>query len=289
MALIKYCEGCRFEGRSMSSYPCNACMFGSRHEAPVKLEDSKRCTTCKHEDLPGYMVPCMNCGTDHSGWESKEKKSCDNCRFRDKKLYEEPCVDCTNEDQWEPRIKDGKEAKVIFFDDTMPSAFECAKIGVRGTSSPYYARKNYRVEPSFFEKYNMRERQDRDMMDALRYCQGDVISTERIYNDMYFKPYITNVIFNDPATIVFWSDHTKTVVKCQDGDLFDAEKGLAMAISKKYFGNRGHYCEEFKKWLPEEETEPRVKVALPEEVIQEIVKRISTEEPETFVDGIIKE
>lgn len=26
---------------------------------------------------------------------------------------------------------------------------------------------------------------------------------------------IKNVIFNDPATIVFWKDGTKTVVKCQ--------------------------------------------------------------------------
>lgn len=61
-------------------------------------------------------------------------------------------------------------------------------------------------------------------------------------------PEITNVIFNDPATIVFWNDGTKTVVKCQDGDRFDKEKGLAMAISKKALGNKGNYCEVFKKW-----------------------------------------
>lgn len=64
---------------------------------------------------------------------------------------------------------------------------------------------------------------------------------------------IKNVIFNDPATIVFWSDGTKTVVKCQDGEPYDAEKGLAMAISKKAFGNKGNYCNVFKKWLPEED------------------------------------
>ena len=38
--------------------------------------------------------------------------------------------------------------------------------------------------------------------------------------------YITNVIFNDPATIVFWSDGTKTVVKCCEDDIFDEEKEL---------------------------------------------------------------
>ena len=66
-------------------------------------------------------------------------------------------------------------------------------------------------------------------------------------------PSIKKVIFNDPATIVFWSDGSKTVVKCQDGDIYDPEKGLAMAISKKALGNKGNYCNEFKKWLPEDE------------------------------------
>ena len=64
---------------------------------------------------------------------------------------------------------------------------------------------------------------------------------------------IKNVIFNDPATIVFWEDGTKTVVKCQDSDEFDPEKGLAMAIAKKAYGNKGSYCNKMKKWLPKEE------------------------------------
>lgn len=66
-------------------------------------------------------------------------------------------------------------------------------------------------------------------------------------------PEIKNVIFNDPATIVFWEDGTKTVVKCQDGDEFDPEKGLAMAIVKKAYGNKGSYCNKLKKWLAKEE------------------------------------
>ena len=70
-----------------------------------------------------------------------------------------------------------------------------------------------------------------------------------------FIPAIKNVIFNEPATIVFWEDGSKTVVKCQDGDIYDPEKGLAMAISKKALGNQGNYCNEFKKWLPEDESE----------------------------------
>lgn len=75
-------------------------------------------------------------------------------------------------------------------------------------------------------------------------------------------PVIKKVIFNDPATIVFWSDGSKTVVKCQDGDIYDPEKGLAMAISKKALGNKGNYCNEFKKWLPEDEEEEEKTVEL---------------------------
>ena len=77
-----------------------------------------------------------------------------------------------------------------------------------------------------------------------------------------FAPSIKKVIFNYPATIVLWSDGSKTVVKCQDGDIYDPEKGLAMAISKKALGNKGNYCNEFKKWLPEDEEEEERTVEL---------------------------
>lgn len=68
---------------------------------------------------------------------------------------------------------------------------------------------------------------------------------------MYFR-LIKKVIFNEPATIVFWADGTKTVVKCGEDDIWDPEKGLAMAVTKKFFGNEGFYYDIFKKWIPEE-------------------------------------
>lgn len=48
---------------------------------------------------------------------------------------------------------------------------------------------------------------------------------------------IKKVIFNKPATIVFWDDNTKTVVKASKSDGFSAETGLAMAITKKICNN----------------------------------------------------
>ena len=82
----------------------------------------------------------------------------------------------------------------------------------------------------------------------------DIINNAEVQRNIYCNiPEIKNVIFNDPATIVFWEDGTKTVVKCQDGDEFDPEKGLAMEIVKKAYGNQGSYCNKLKKWLPKEE------------------------------------
>lgn len=79
------------------------------------------------------------------------------------------------------------------------------------------------------------------------------VDTDAFYHTTSKKVYgIKKVIFNDPATIVFWNDGSKTVVKAHD-EVFDPEKGLAMAISKKLLGNKGNYYNEFKKWLPEED------------------------------------
>lgn len=63
---------------------------------------------------------------------------------------------------------------------------------------------------------------------------------------------IRDVIFSDPATVVFWSDGTKTVVKTRGGEKYDKEKGLAMAIVKKITGNAGNYYNIFKEWCSDE-------------------------------------
>lgn len=67
------------------------------------------------------------------------------------------------------------------------------------------------------------------------------------------RPMIDDVIFNDPATIVFWDDGTKTVVKCQEGDVYSKETGLAMAMLKRYMGNDNTYNKEINAWLGENE------------------------------------
>ena len=64
---------------------------------------------------------------------------------------------------------------------------------------------------------------------------------------------IKDVIFNNPATIVLWSDGTKTVVKCQEGDEYSREVGLALCIAKKALGNKGNFNNIFRKWIRNED------------------------------------
>ena len=91
----------------------------------------------------------------------------------------------------------------------------------------------------------------RSLTDAATTVFSDVMCKFGIAGTDSFK--IKNVIFNAPATIVVWEDGTKTVVKCQDGDIYSEETGLAMAIAKKALGNRGNFNNVFKKWIPEHE------------------------------------
>ena len=64
------------------------------------------------------------------------------------------------------------------------------------------------------------------------------------------KPKIERVIFHDHATIVFWMDGTKTVVKAHN-EKFDKEKGLLAAIAKKVYGNKGNFNNIIKHYVEE--------------------------------------
>ena len=73
------------------------------------------------------------------------------------------------------------------------------------------------------------------------YCKRDVEVTSKMLGGFTFNGHrelkVKKIIFNNPATIVFWSDGTKTVVKCGKDDTYDKEKGFYIACAKKLFGN----------------------------------------------------
>jgi hypothetical protein len=77
----------------------------------------------------------------------------------------------------------------------------------------------------------------------------DGYSTHTVLVDEFVSPTPKQVIFNDPATIIIWNDNTKTVVKCQSGDLYDPEKGFVMAYLKRLLGNKNEFNKEINKWV----------------------------------------
>lgn len=105
------------------------------------------------------------------------------------------------------------------------------------------------------KKYDIKEHQVFDINDYI-VSDIDAYTTamrKALGIDQYVRNKISRVIFNAPATIVFWGDGSKTVVKCGKDECYDPEKGLAMAISKRFLGDKGNYYEEFKKWLPKKD------------------------------------
>lgn len=92
------------------------------------------------------------------------------------------------------------------------------------------------------------------------YCKECMVLSDQTLCDAFYEVakvvkasfenmQIERVIFNAPATVVYWKDGTKTVVKCQDGDKYSKETGLAMAIVKKVYGNSGAYNDIMKTWI----------------------------------------
>lgn len=63
---------------------------------------------------------------------------------------------------------------------------------------------------------------------------------------------IVDVKFSGNRTIVFFRDGTKTIVKCQEGDTFDKEKGLAMACMKRLFKDTNVFNDVLRKWCHNE-------------------------------------
>ena len=74
-------------------------------------------------------------------------------------------------------------------------------------------------------------------------------TNKKTKNELYRsnKKEIKRVIFNEPYTIVIWANGEKTIVKAQDGEPYDKEKGLAMCFAKYALGNTCRYFDFFKE------------------------------------------
>lgn len=102
-----------------------------------------------------------------------------------------------------------------------------------------------------------------DVQDILDYNIATVYDTVREATEPYkfsfkeeknmnydIRSNIKDVIFSDRVTIILWKDGTKTMVRVGKREPYDPEKGFAMAVCKKMFGNESNYYEVFKKYVP---------------------------------------
>ena len=100
-----------------------------------------------------------------------------------------------------------------------------------------------------------------DIENYLRADENITMETARMYWEKSNFPKIKKVIFNYPATIIIWSDKTKTVVKCKAGDTWDPEKGFAMAYLTKVMG-KSELHKSLKKYVrPQEELEEQYRIS----------------------------
>lgn len=59
---------------------------------------------------------------------------------------------------------------------------------------------------------------------------------------------VDHIIYNAPATIVFWKDGTKTVVKTMEGTAFNPYYGFLCAVGKKLYGSNSAINRIIKEW-----------------------------------------
>lgn len=133
-----------------------------------------------------------------------------------------------SEDIWQ-RLKEKPEFISNCYSTSLPATIYCIDVCVTKFAQNYI---------KLIRK--VKKEENMGLYDATGYVKYRSIN--------YTLPKIKDVKFEDPATIVFWADGTKTVVRAQD-EAYDPEKGLAMAIARKAMGNKREYYHVFLKWL----------------------------------------
>lgn len=229
------------------------------------MEEKKMCYTCKYFSTSYSEEPCKSCfrGEDRSNWVDASKS--DKFKVGDlvvmkndigvKNIYIYLC------DNWALRVPNyvlaRSECNYVFSNYAyalIDNNFAVRAYNIEYASHEDITEHDNRVKRYYIPEtlntwfYNLIER-------TLEKKPVTKITVHHMGEVRYDKfptlnsNFIKRVIFSDPATIVFWEDGTKTVVKTQDGEKYDKEKGLAMAIAKRVFGNERDYYNVFKRWM----------------------------------------
>lgn len=180
---------------------------------------------------------------------------CNTCMYRENKIGYYPCCDCFAFSNYRPvpdifdtvksELGITSPSKLYFKEDHMST--QKSKVNILSPLEP--------IEPAYVT-YMGRTFKTHDISLHFGLCdEYETLSFEvaaspsNLVESFGPTPKIKDIIFNPPATIVFWDDNTKTVVRAQGDDIYDPEKGIAMAISKKILGNNYDYYHTFAKYL----------------------------------------
>lgn len=63
------------------------------------------------------------------------------------------------------------------------------------------------------------------------------MDTRYKFDNEQVNSFVKRIIYSGPKTIVFWTDGTKTIVSCGEGETFDEYYGFCAAFAKKMFGS----------------------------------------------------
>ena len=97
----------------------------------------------------------------------------------------------------------------------------------------------------------------------------------------FSPPKVKKIIHNGPATIVYWDDDTRTVVKCMEGTVYDEYAAFCAAVCKKIYGSSVAVCREGR--IPKDKRARKRKARVEESVVTEpVITETVVEDPATI-------
>lgn len=246
----KNCSNCRF-GNDGICPNINACVKSSLESAPThwkEMTDAQKVEKVMSNRGTKKLVGDISKGYHYIDTDMAYKLA------ESKHRAEEMCVDA---------MRYSLENNQIMITDKVKQAIN----GICGIDvSELYPKQMSQLPFTDYSKTHVKK-EDKNMNIKLYMDEGFISAVVTNQQSL-----IKNVIFSGPCTIVQWLDGDKTIVRCENED-FDKEKGLAMAIVKKFFGtnkNKSNYNDIFKKWIPEEEEIDKTKEPVKETVYMSV-------------------
>lgn len=100
-----------------------------------------------------------------------------------------------------------------------------------------------------------------------------------------YHPIPDKIIFNDPVTVVFWTDKTKTIVRKSDNDPYDKYMAFCAALAKKVYENNTKIHKIIESGIDQKEKDRIKAEKLMTDVHSVLTRKKSTSEKEPVKTG----